>query len=97
MLHNDEMNSCTNNVDLPEQDQRRSLLLPRTNIDVIVVEDGIDVRNQGGLVLVDVEGSGLGQIPNANLGDDTPSGGGGDHLTSSVHRRATEAAHDDII
>ena len=69
----------------------------RTNVDAIIIEDGIDVRNKGGLVLVDVEGSGLGQIPNANLGDDTPSGGGGDHLTSSVHRRATEAAHDDII
>mmetsp|Transcript_1328 Transcript_1328/g.2243 ORF Transcript_1328/g.2243 Transcript_1328/m.2243 type:complete len:217 (-) Transcript_1328:32-682(-) len=67
------------------------------NVDAIIIEDGIDVRNKGGLVLVDVEGSRLGQIPNANLGDDTPSGGGGGHLASSIHRRSAEAAHDDII
>ena len=92
------MNSCTNNVDPPEPGQRGNYYYyVRTNIDVIVIEDGIDVRNKGGLILVDMEGSGLGQIPNANLGDDTPSGGGGGHLTSGVHRRATEAAHDDII
>ena len=46
----------------------------RTDIDAIIVKDGIDVRNEGGLVLVDVEGSRLGQIPNADLGDHTPSG-----------------------
>ena len=48
--------------------------MTRTDIDAIIVKDGIDVRNEGGLVLVDVEGSRLGQVPNADLGDHTSSG-----------------------
>jgi hypothetical protein len=71
--------------------------LPRTNIDTFVVEDGIDVRNEGGLVLVDVEGPRFGQIPNADLGDNTPSGGGRGHLARRIDRRSPEAAHDNIV